>query len=109
MAKTERVRANPRCLWVLTASEGILAARICPSFAVTRPRIQRAQGMPGADTHPRPCVQMSGENARKSYRYAEQSGIPCANGFNGCFVISPVSGLVSHLHLPVIGRLDPSV
>ena len=34
--------------------------------------------MPDADTHPRPRVQVENKNARKSYRYAEQSGIPCA-------------------------------
>jgi hypothetical protein len=52
--------------------------------------------MPDAGTHPLPCVQrMVGSTHASRDRYAEHAGIPCAMVY-GLYVLSPVSGLVSH-------------
>jgi hypothetical protein len=70
---------------------------------------RRAQGMPDADTHPLPCVQMVESTHASRHRYAEHSGIPCAMVY-GLYVLSPVSGLFSHRRPAIrFTELDPSV
>src|ERR1700753_189019 len=39
---------------------------------------KRAQGTPGADTHPRSCVQWVEKSARKWSQVRRTTGIPCA-------------------------------
>src|SRR5690242_20327848 len=57
--------------------DGVLAARMRPSFGVGRPRkLKRAQGRPGAGrTHGPPATKKAGGSY---HRFGRTSGLPCA-------------------------------
>jgi hypothetical protein len=86
------------------------AARFRPGSANHWPsENQRAQGTPGAGRTREPCVQKSVHFAHASnHRAAKQPAFP-AQWCYGLYVVSPVSGLVSHRHEWIIHSLDPSV
>jgi hypothetical protein len=66
---------------------------LCQKFPL--PSSQRAQGTPGARCTRGLVCKRAQKNAHEHTGQRRQSGIPCAMGY-GCFVLSPVTGLVCH-------------
>ena len=63
---------------------------ICPSFALAVTlESQRAQGMPGAWSHPQPCVQLE-KHASKSPQVRRTFRHSLREWFYGLYVFSPV-------------------
>jgi hypothetical protein len=87
-----------------------LAAR-CARVLLYRPAlfIQRAQGMPGARSA-RSLACKSRKHASKSPRSRRVTRHSPRNGFNGCFALSPVTGLSCHRRKwSYLHQLDASV
>jgi hypothetical protein len=78
-----------------------------PSFAFFFPRNERAQGRPGAWPTPMAPVRIKC-TGQEPQVWPAHPGLPCANGFNGCFVLSPVRpGFVATVASPIRAHHGP--
>jgi hypothetical protein len=90
-AMTTTVGFRFNCQTAKRTNLRIPAARKCVRVLQdSRPRRKRAQGMPGALLHPQPCVRMGRSTQAKSLQVRAEHRHSLRNGFNGCFVFSPV-------------------
>ena len=99
-----------------SVSRGAMRPRLCkyhwPSRPLTTlkegardPPKERARGMTGCPLYPQSRVQAAQNKCAHEYTgSAEESGIPCSNGFTVYFVLSPATGFV----VTVIGVM-PSI
>jgi hypothetical protein len=112
-----RICNRTRAIWMIPAateedkdkhSRGAIRPSDASSVAL---RSQRAQGMPGARTHPLPCVQNKKDARRPTQVRRNHSGTPCAMALR----LTPCSprgtGLVSprRVYRSLSIKLDPSV
>src|SRR5262249_46170253 len=75
---------------------------------------KRAQGMPGRQPHPQPCVRMEEAHKQSHHRSAAFAGIPCAMVYDLFRVLPGETGLCCHRRLsedsgglaPASGRQD---
>jgi hypothetical protein len=80
------------------------APELCKSLL---PLITEGAGNAGCPLHPQPRVQ-SVESTRVSHhRFTGTPGISCAVVLTAYFVLSPVTGLVCHRRLRMIGASNP--
>jgi hypothetical protein len=63
----------------------------CPSLASSiAHRKSEGAGKAGCFAHPQPCVQVKKARKQVTTGPPKHSGLPCAIGFNGLYVLSPV-------------------
>ena len=65
--------------------------------------------MPGASTHPQPCMQIKKARKQVTTGPPNDSGTPCANGFTTYSVLSPAIGLVVTVACEKLRKLHASV
>jgi hypothetical protein len=85
-----------------------LFARVLPELLA--PSKSRAQGKPGARRTRSLACRIKKAHERSHHRFAETIRPSLRNGFNGYFVLSPVTGLFCHRrHVDRSTKLDASV
>jgi hypothetical protein len=104
--------AAPRNNGAASRTRGAILPDLCMNLL---PRKNKGAGKAGCPLHPQPRVRNKKAHEHSHHRFAGNAQLSLRNGFNGYFVLSPVTGLFCHRRLvellprnltPASGRQD---